>query len=76
LSKPAISETQIKALVVAELQKTKDFAEFDSGSLVIVTSPLDWSVILKATGGRLDETDLAVVRAIGNRLADKFELLR
>lgn len=70
----AISAGAAKALVAAEVAATEFADEITADMLAIVGSGTNWRVVLRPSGGRVDEAQCATVSEIGRKVALNYSI--
>jgi hypothetical protein len=69
----AVTRQQLRSLLLAELS-TVDVALPDSEDIEVIANGSSWHPVLRPTGGRIDEAQLAALCEIGKRLARGYAL--
>lgn len=69
----AVTRQQLRSLLLAELSAV-DVALPDSDDIEVVAHGSTWRPILRHTGRRIDEAQLAALCEIGKRLAEGYVL--
>jgi hypothetical protein len=69
----AISRQQLKSMLLAEMSAA-DVALPNCEDIEVVTKGASWHPVLRRTGGRIDEAQLAALCEIGRRLSLGYHL--